>query len=153
MDTRPIAIWGCGLFFFALTGRGQTNSTAEVRPRFFLPPIHLRLDQEPETLKPAPSVSLSLTPISQASQATSSSLEISWSDGSEFHSRVIRPGQFYLTRAEPLPNGTVARTLDRIFTPEVVHVGKIPVSASIVTAIKRKNPLCLLNPVFFQISW
>jgi hypothetical protein len=153
MDTRPILICGCGLVFLAVTCSGQTNSTVEAGPQFFLPPIHLRLEQEPEAVKPASKVELSLKPLSQTPQITSSSLEVSWSDGSEFHSSVIRPGEFYLTQAEPLPHGAVARTLDRIFSPEIVHVGKIPVSASIVTAIKRKNPLCLLNPIFFQISF
>jgi hypothetical protein len=141
------------LVFLAVTCSGQTNSIAEAGPQFFLPPIHLRLEQEPEAVKPASKVELSLKPLSQTPQITSSSLEVSWSDGSEFHSSVIRPGEFYLTQAEPLPHGAVARTLDRIFSPEIVHVGKIPVSASIVTAIKRKNPLCLLNPIFFQISF
>ena len=34
-------------------------------------------------------------------------------------------------------------------------VGKTTVSCSILTAIKRKNPLCLINvnPYFLKVSW
>jgi len=72
---------------------------------------------------------------------------------SEFHSRVIRSDEFYLTRAELPADSGVVRFLENTFTPEVVHIGKVPVTCSIITAIKRKNPLCLLNPLFFQVSW
>ena len=47
--------------------------------------------------------------------------------------------------------------LDRVlvdpFTPIGIPVGKTTVSCSVVTAIKRRNPLCLLNPIALNISW
>ncbi|MCI0747852.1 MAG: hypothetical protein L0Y58_20790 [Verrucomicrobia subdivision 3 bacterium] len=45
------------------------------------------------------------------------------------------------------------RALDAIFRPEVVRVGNTAFSCSIYTAIKRKNPLCLINPLVVSVSW
>ena len=42
---------------------------------------------------------------------------------------------------------------DPVFAPEVVKVGKVQMSGGIVTAIKRKNPFCLLHPLVFVASW
>jgi len=132
---------------------GQTNTCTAATPRFFLPPVQLRLEPQTETPKATP-VAVALSPSIAAPAPSTPNFALNSSDDdTQFHSRVIRSGEFYLTRAEPLPDGGMARVLDRIFTPEVVHVGKIPVTASIVTAIKRKNPLCLLNPIVFQVSW
>lgn len=64
-----------------------------------------------------------------------------------------RGRQFILVRAEPGPDSGFARAVEAIFEPEVVHWGKKTVSCSVLTAIKRKNPLCLLNPIFFQLTW
>lgn len=145
-----LVISGCCAAICAASCLGQTNTCMPVTPRFFLPPVQLRLEPQPETLKVAPVASVTLT--SPAAPAACFALNSTDDDGG-FHSKVIRSGEFYLTRAEPRPEGGMARVLDGIFTPEVVHVGKIPVTGSIVTAIKRKNPLCLLNPVVFQVSW
>ncbi len=71
----------------------------------------------------------------------------------EFHSRVIRSGEFYLTRPESKSDSGVVRFVEGIFTPEIIRVGKTSVSCSVITAVKRKNPLCLLNPLVFQASW
>jgi hypothetical protein len=42
---------------------------------------------------------------------------------------------------------------DPVFAPEVVKVGKVRMSGGVVTAIKRKNPFCLLHPLAFVASW
>ena len=42
---------------------------------------------------------------------------------------------------------------ERLFQPAIIRIGKIKVSVSLITAIKRKNPLCLLHPVFLNINW
>ena len=47
----------------------------------------------------------------------------------------------------------IVNAMNAVFEPEVFHIGKISASASIVTAIKRKNPLCLLSPAVFAFSW
>jgi len=74
-------------------------------------------------------------------------------DDENLQSSVVRKGEFYLTRAELPSDSAVVRFVDNIFAPEVIHIGKKEVVCSVVTAIKRKNPLCLLNPLFFQLSW
>jgi hypothetical protein len=66
---------------------------------------------------------------------------------------VIRPGEFYLIQAQPVAENRFVRAAEAIWSPEVVHLGKTTVSCPVITAIKRKNPLCLLNPIFFQASW
>lgn len=145
-----------GLAWLATSSLAQTNGCDDLAHKFFLEPIHLRLESQPEATAPAKTagpVELSLKLQPQAAVTNSSRLDISWGDGSDLHSSVIRPGEFYLVGPEPLPEGKVVRALDRIFTPEVVRVGKVPISGSIVTAIKRKNPLCLLSPIIFQLSW
>lgn len=46
-----------------------------------------------------------------------------------------------------------SRTVNTLFQPEPVGVGKATVAFSPITAIKRKNPLALLNPIVLNISW
>ena len=59
----------------------------------------------------------------------------------------------YLTRPEP--ETPLSHFLDSTFSPEVIHLGKGKAVAgcSIYTAIKHKNPLCLLNPMVLFFSW
>jgi hypothetical protein len=61
----------------------------------------------------------------------------------------------YLTRPAPPSSSFLVRATDAAFTPEPVHIGKTTMfSCSVLTAIKRKNPLCLLDTLpFLQISW
>jgi hypothetical protein len=42
---------------------------------------------------------------------------------------------------------------DPIFTMEEVRIRKVHITGSIITAIQRKNPLCLLNPLVLAIDW
>jgi hypothetical protein len=59
----------------------------------------------------------------------------------------------YLTRPDTRSDNLIERSIDYTFRPELLHVGKTAVSCTLITAIKRKNPFCLLNPIFFQWSW
>jgi len=45
------------------------------------------------------------------------------------------------------------RALDHIFRPEAIRIGNTYFSCSVITAVKRKNPLCLLNPLVVSVSW
>src|SRR5688572_10558323 len=47
----------------------------------------------------------------------------------------------------------IVNAMNAVFEPEVFHIGNISASASIVTAIKRRNPLCLLSPAVLVFSW
>jgi len=149
MKPMRTAVWS--LAFSLVSCVGQTNSSTAPVLGFSLPPFHLRAEVATETEKysSSPTVSVS-TPANPA--VVPAALESSVADD-EFHSRFIRSGEFYLTRAELPASSGVVRFVENIFTPEVVHIGKVPVSCTIVTAIKRKNPLCLLNPYFFQAWW
>jgi hypothetical protein len=57
----------------------------------------------------------------------------------------------------PEPAGAIGwvqtKVVEPIFTMETVRVKKVFISGSIVTAIKRKNPLALLNPMVIAIDW
>jgi hypothetical protein len=116
-----------------------------------LPPIRLwepasAPDQKPELAFAVPS-----SP--QFSRATERVNLNTLSDANDFHSRVLRSGQFYLTAPEPKSENRLVRAAEAIWAPEVIKVGKTSLSCSLITAIKRKNPLCLINPIFFQASW
>ena len=55
----------------------------------------------------------------------------------------------------PEPETPLSHFLDGTFSPEVIHLGKGKAVAgcTLYTAIKRRNPLCLLNPLVLFFSW
>jgi hypothetical protein len=59
----------------------------------------------------------------------------------------------FLKRAKPESGDLFSRVVANIFEPEVFRIGQTAVCCSVVTAINRKNPLCLLNPLVLNISW
>jgi hypothetical protein len=70
------------------------------------------------------------------------------------HSGLVRRDELYLVRNEPKLDRAFGLFVEDVYRPEVFHLGKIPMSVSVWTAIKRRNPLCLLlNPIVFQASW
>jgi hypothetical protein len=118
---------------------GETNDCGHAL--FCLPSVSLRTEAVPEVLpnkstaieKPVYSVSVS--------SGENEGIQNEW----DFHSRILRSDQFYLTQAKASPESGFGRFIDGIFTPEVFRLGKASVSCPITTAIKRKNPLCLLS--------
>jgi hypothetical protein len=58
-----------------------------------------------------------------------------------------------LRPAEPVFKTDVGRKIANAFRPEIIHVGHVHIYSSIVTAIARKNPLCLLSPVALDVSF
>ena len=59
----------------------------------------------------------------------------------------------HLARRDPPVDNMFTRTMDAIFAPEVIMIGDTAIAFSPYTAIKRKNPLCLLNPIPIAVSW
>lgn len=59
----------------------------------------------------------------------------------------------FLERKEPENDDLFSRLARNIFEPEIFRVGRTTVCCSVLTAIKRKNPLCLLNPMVLNVSW
>jgi len=62
-------------------------------------------------------------------------------------------GHYEIELPERRPDDLFTRGVNAIFVPEVIHVGKTTVACSVWTAIKRKNPLCLINPIPLNVSW
>jgi hypothetical protein len=147
---RLISTIVCAATAWCISCYGQTNQCPDKAVGFFLPQVQLRPENRiEEAVKPEPAVSAK--PVAETPpQVTAADIVF---DDDHIHARVVRADRFYLTRPVPVSDDPMVRAVNNIFTPEVVYLGKIPVTCSIVTAIKRKNPLCLLNPIFFQASW
>jgi hypothetical protein len=47
----------------------------------------------------------------------------------------------------------IDRKLEQIFSPEPIRIGRTELGFSPYTAVKRRNPLCLLNPLPLSLSW
>ncbi len=47
----------------------------------------------------------------------------------------------------------IDRGIDAVFMPEPIKLGRTQLAFSPYTAIKRRNPLCLLNPIPLAVSW
>ena len=64
-----------------------------------------------------------------------------------------------LSRIPPLPEPDGAygflqrKVLEPIVDMESVKVGKVHLTGGVVNAVKKKNPLCLLNPFVFAVDW
>lgn len=110
-------------------------------------------DRSPD--QPADRGGTSAPPLSRSALAASSeSMELS-SSQSQFFRQIYRQLDEggYLTKPEVKPDGFLARFAES-FEPEVIHLGKhTTLSCTLITAIKHKNPLCLINPVFLVLSW
>jgi hypothetical protein len=59
----------------------------------------------------------------------------------------------YLARHDAESKSALERGIEAVFLPEIVRIGRVSVYCSLITAIKRKNPLCLLNPIVLGASW
>ena len=59
----------------------------------------------------------------------------------------------FLTKPELPSENRVDQLVNSIFVPEVIKFRKVSVSCSVITAIKRKNPLALINPIFLDVRW
>jgi len=62
-------------------------------------------------------------------------------------------GAGLLEPPHPIYDSELERAVGEAFRPEIIHIGHARFSCSIITAIARKNPFCLLDPSFFGISF
>jgi len=88
--------------------------------------------------------------------ATATTPEISSSSfKSDFeYSVYLRMDKFgVFDRPERPSDSLIDRSIDAVFRPEVIQIRKVAVSCSLITAIKRRNPLCLLNPIVLNFAW
>ena len=143
---------------FPLTSVAQTNSPQPGPDLFVLTAPHLR----------AESVEASNTDVhprridSRSLSSTSGATDVQSRLPSPFAASTGRVDtDFYLRRQDfglilpkPMSHDPLTRGLDIVFRPEEFHFGRTATfSCSIATALKRKNPLCLLNPMFLNVSW
>jgi hypothetical protein len=147
------------VFGSAFACRGQTNLLSPEMRWFVLPAPRLRVivtePAKPDT--PPPKVSLAVAPTKVDSTAAKVQTPFSFSAdvGSDEEDFSSRYRGFVL---KPLPQqgliGRLNEGFESVFSPEEFRVGRTAkVSCTLLTAIKRKDPLCLLNPIFFNFSW
>jgi len=73
----------------------------------------------------------------------------------QFSSQVYErlEGEGYLTRPELPSENLLVRFANATFEPEVIHWKKISITSPLITAIKRKNPFCLINWIVLDVRW
>jgi hypothetical protein len=143
----------------ALTAVAGTNSVPQFTRLFTLPEPNLRAEFEEWSLSRKNLQQRETISSSSSAEISSAHLETQHSDSFILAARGDRDFQqyqhFHIIEPVRAPDDRLSRCLDSIFRPEEFHVGKTIVSCSILTAIERKDPLCLLNvnPYFLKISW
>ena len=134
-------------------GRFRDSWAGEQQTR---PPVESNLGAEDHSEPAGSETTQSANPKSIHS-GRSDSLEIISRSGdlntfeAQIYERLERDG--YLTRREPPTENLLIRFMDSTFEPEVIRLRKVSVSCSLLTAIKRKNPFCLVNPIFLHVEW
>ncbi len=127
----------------------QTNITAGTNQCVDVP----RLELLPLKVEPQQKLALDLAePVSLLNASTQTLSTATGLTETEIYGP-LRPNQFYLTVPEPRSENKLVRAAQVIFEPRPVQLGKVKLACPIITAIKKKNPLCLLNPLFVQVSW
>jgi hypothetical protein len=124
----------------SLPCKGQTNAVC-APIRFFAPPVELRTQLAPEPGKPVQTTIAQADLPAEHERVTVKSLL----DDEELDSPIFRHAQAYLKHLEAPSDTPVARFVDKVFRPEVIHLGKASLSCPIVTVVKQKSPLCLLS--------
>jgi len=163
----------CSLLFICCVGNlsAQTNSPSVSPQLFSMPQVALRLSNSESDrgmvvvtdnsrvlrLGSAQSQDVSVGPEPAANTRPEGSFETTSASGSlsgaslRIYERLEKGG--YLTRPELPSEDRLDRLVNTIFVPETIQFRKASVSCSIITAIKRRNPLCLINPIFLDIRW
>ena len=77
--------------------------------------------------------------------------EIEDAQSAQLYRRLSARGDIFVQ--ERKADSAFGRAIDTIFTPEPIRLGGTQIAFSPITAIKRRNPLCLLNPLVFNVSW
>lgn len=148
-----------GIAGSSLVSVAQTNSSLPNMQWFAVSAPQLRTESA-ATAKPAtqeqkagaaapPTTSATAEP--QVPPASSFSVSVSREDMDLYRAYrnfgLIQPP--VLVSRDPLTRG-----LEAVFRPEEFHLGRTATfSCSLATAIKRRDPLCLLNPTFLNLSW
>jgi hypothetical protein len=147
----------------ALAAAAQTNSFPQYARWLILPESHLRTEA---TEPPASTSDVEDGQAKLSSSTTalrSADLKIQHSDanglsevrdGGDVQRYYFRQPDFGFIQPVRVSNNLVVRAFDSVFRPEEFHVGRtVTASCTLWTAIKRRNPFCLLNPIFLRGAW
>ncbi len=144
----------------------QTNAWPKGWPAFSIPHVQLRpLEAPPKQVVPTGSSDAGSQPQLSTSSVRTESAPTQPNAGPEpvaldvglrgfeleVFRRLDRAGCF--ERAQRASDSAVLRWAEGTFRPEVLRVGGTEVTCSLVTAVKRKNPLCLLDPILINVAW
>ncbi len=131
-----------GWLLAACTLWGQTN--VSLSPAFSLPAPRLKPASAPAPIT-------HFKPVSAANQLTAEAMAAKL---------VLEKDKELLAQANRVivvpgltPQTFVEHGMMEIFDPVNYRFGHVVVGSSLTTAIKKKNPLCLLNPNIFWMSW
>ena len=122
---------------------GQTNAPAAATP--LQPGPALKLTAKPQESAPANS------PPAGANSLTGQMIASSASSNTAAMSRIELEGR--LQSQGPANGSDFERKAAAAFRPEITQIGRAQFYSPVGTAIARKNPLCLLDPKLFEISW
>lgn len=144
----------------SLTVGAQTNSFSQCSRWLILPDIQLRGECTEPRAAVQPRDQIGISSSSQIVRLSGPEIErVSSTELSTDHDnhdpqwfRRVEP-ELILIQPKHSHENILSRGFTSIFQPEEFRVGKTTVSCSIWTAIKRKNPLCLINPIFLNVSW
>ena len=149
----------------AFNAAAQSNSIPPYAQWFSAPAPQLQNlggEQQPSALEPkiSPRDSTSKSSPAQAnpgnyvSPAAGSFTLNTRGDDRQFQQFILQHPDYGFVPITHPPEDGVTKTFNAIFKPEEIHIGrKATFSCTILTAVKRKNPLCLLNPIFLHVSW
>ena len=142
----------------ALAANGQTNALE----MFAMPGPGLRVSHADTPAAPEKALLDEIGPDIRSVPAKTtwqggnlrSELLIASGDGDDyFRHYFMAHGNSGLEKPIP-PLSPVVHALDTVFRPAEIRIGRTSaLSCSLWTAIQRKNPLCLLNPIVFNISF
>lgn len=143
-----LAVVGCAGFRETAAQANQTQSCAPLR-LFSISGLQLRPGSELRKSAPLATPSTA-TPVSISVEAEAESAEM---EAGASHYRWMN-GRDLLTRTPPREKESFLQSLARNpFDPEFVRVKGKVISGSMVTAWKRKNPLCLIHPLVLWVAW
>jgi hypothetical protein len=125
----------------ALLCFAQTNSPASATPPLPAPPPQMQAQPKP-----------ALPPGSMHSNTNSLPNPMTFSSSSPETTAMSRIERRLKPQAPPDGNGLPPKTAEA-FRPEITQIGRAQLYTPIGTAVARKNPLCLLDPRLFVISW
>ena len=152
-----------GLGYAATVARAQTNwmppfsleSPEDGNRRMWSGELHQFVQQSPD-----PRVGSTLARLGTAGSSTNGAVTLQDTKEAIAEARMdqivrrIDQGGYGLPSASARRTPTVIdQALVEIFSPEPIRIGRTELGFSPYTAIKRRNPFCLLNPIPLSLSW